>query len=101
LKRAIENTIANSGGPNAMKEGNSAEKPVAKKPKRSMNSQKRGDNFNVVDPNEAKKNEVITELKETIEILEQKVNKMEMLAKLKDDKINILSEKINKAQNQL
>jgi len=36
LKRAIENTIANSGGPNAMKEGNSAEKPVAKKPKRSM-----------------------------------------------------------------
>jgi len=69
LKRAIENTIANSGGPNAMKEGNSAEKPVAKKPKRSMNSQKRGDNFNVVDPNEAKKNEVITELKETIEVV--------------------------------
>ena len=36
-----------------------------------------------------------------IQILEQKVNKMEMLAKLKDDKLNILSEKINKAQNGL
>jgi len=79
----------------------SVQKPKQPKPARAQNSNKAKGSFDVVDPNEAKKDEVITELKETIEILEQKVNKMEMLAKLKDDKINILSEKINKAQNGL
>ena len=43
-----------------------------------------------MDPDDAKKDEVIAELRETIEILEAKVSKMETLARLKDDKIEMM-----------
>lgn len=54
--------------------------------------------FSVVDPEEARKSEVIAELKETVEILESKINKMEMLVRLKDDKINMMQQKIGEME---
>ena len=43
------------------------------------------------------KEQVIQELKETIEIMENKINKLEQLVKLKDSKIQILTNKLNAA----
>lgn len=43
------------------------------------------------------KEQVIQELKETIEIMESKINKLEQLVKLKDSKIQILTNKLNAA----
>jgi CH-like domain in sperm protein len=43
------------------------------------------------------KEQVIQELKETIEIMESKINKLEQLVKLKDSKIQILTNKLTAA----
>jgi hypothetical protein len=43
------------------------------------------------------KEQIIQELKETIEIMESKINKLEQLVKLKDSKIQILTNKLSAA----
>ncbi len=45
----------------------------------------------------AEKEQVIQELKETVEIMELKINKLEQLIKLKDSKIQTLTSKLAQA----
>ena len=50
--------------------------------------------FRNIQETEASKDEAIVELRDTVEILEQKLNKMHQMLKVKDDKIRILEEKL-------
>lgn len=45
----------------------------------------------------AEKDQVIQELRETIEMMELKINKLEQLVKLKDSKIQTLANKLSQA----
>lgn len=75
---------------------NREEEPIVEeKPVVSMKKGKVTENRPVVQNSALKeKDQVIHELKETIEIMENKINKLEQLVKLKDSKIQILTNKL-------
>ena len=50
--------------------------------------------FRNFQPPEVNKDDIILELKESVEILEKKINKLNQMLKIKDDKIRILEEKL-------
>ena len=68
---------------------------VEEKPQQAGKKQKLPENKAPVQNSALKeKEQIIQELKETIEIMENKINKLEQLVKLKDSKIQILNNKL-------